>query len=589
MRKIELLSPAGNADIAMEAIRHGADAVYIGPPSHGARKAASNSLEDIRRVVDYAHIFNSRVYVTVNTIIKEDELGAVEKMIRDLYETGVDALIVQDMGILRMDLPPIALHASTQCDIRTPEKARFLQETGFSQIVLARELSVGEIKAICDAVTIPVEVFVHGALCVSYSGRCSAGFLSAGRSGNRGECPQVCRQAFTLKDANGRVLAKDKYLLSLKDFRADNHLEELVDAGVSSFKIEGRLKDAAYVKNVTAFYSKRLDSIIRGKDIVRASRGEVSYNFTPDLSKSFNRGFTDYRLSGGSDRKGIASIHTPKSLGESIDDVHSLRPGDGISFFDSKGEYSGAQVNGVNPVRTGVSALNLFPNIRLPKGVEIYRTSSIEWKKLMDSKTASRTIPVDIVLDASGVTASIESEFTVRVGHSAQGETARKEMDYRNVFEKLGGTPFRLKRFENHVPNLFFPLSALTSLRRQLVDAILSQLRTMYRFDYRRKENSGFPYISHSLDYRDNVANHLAERFYRDHGVTEIRPALEVEKCPASGVTAMTSRHCILRTLGICLKTKPDIKLPLELTSGRIRYVPRFDCSSCEMHLLTPP
>lgn len=598
-RRLELLAPAGSAEIAIEAIRHGADAVYIGPPSHGARKAVSNSLEDIKRVVDFAHIFQARVYVTVNTIIFNHELKAVENMIRDLYRIGVDALIVQDMGILRLDIPPIALHASTQCDIRTPEKARFLQEAGFSQLVLARELSVVEIKEICKSVSVPVETFIHGALCVSYSGRCGAGFAAAGRSGNRGECPQICRQAFTLTDVDGKVLARDRYLLSLKDFRADRYLDNLVEAGVSSFKIEGRLKEVGYVKNVVAYYSRQLDRIVERSEgrLERSSFGHSELTFTPRLEKSFNRGFTSYNLSGRVDPKGVASILTPKSLGEKISDVNQLRPGDGISFFDSEGEFSGVQVNGV---KSGKIIGNR--PFRLPHNAEIFRTSSIEWKKLMAGDTAKRRLRLNVEFDATGVSASDETGAFVRLPLPDSGEPARNPVDYRKVFEKLGNTPFLLYNYtqltdpspqrpldSKTISLPFFPLSDLTALRRSLVEKLLETKRMVYPYDYRKKENRDFPYPEKSLDYRDNVANRLAERFYRDHGVKKIEPALETgPRSNARGKVVMTTRHCILRELGLCKKEGHRLREPLILKSGNLRLIPIFDCASCQMHLRTP-
>ena len=587
MRRLELLSPAGNADIAIEAVKHGADAVYIGPPAHGARKSASNSLDDIKRVVEFAHIFNTKVYVTVNTIIYENELREVERMIRNLYLVGVDALIVQDMGILRMDIPPIALHASTQCDIRTVEKARFLEEVGFSQIVLARELSLRQINEICKAVSIPVETFVHGALCVSYSGRCSAGFACAGRSGNRGECPQICRQAFTLKDADGKILSKDKYLLSLKDFRTDHLLHELVEAGVSSFKIEGRLKEAGYVKNVTAAYSRKLNEIIASSEgkYQRSSYGQSEIAFEPKLDRSFNRGFTTYLLTGKPDKGGMGAIDTPKSLGEKINNPMALRPGDGISYFDDKGNYCGVLVNGI---KNGKIIGN--KPIMLPPGTELRRTSSVEWKKTMNSETGKRKLDLSLSLDAKGLTAEDESGSMVRLGHGLPEEKATKPTDYGKTFEKLGNTPFRLKEFINSVPDNFYPLSALTSLKRDVVEALLKQKRATYTFDYRRKENIDYHYPSKTLDYRDNVANSLAERFYREHGVTKIERALETWKGGnLKGKTVMTTKQCILRELGLCLKKNNKIKMPLSLESGKLKFQPEFDCKSCEMHLNSLP
>lgn len=584
MRRLELLAPAGNAEIAKEAVKHGADAIYIGPPSHGARKSASNSLEDIKRATDFAHIYDAKVYVTVNTIIYEKELREVERMIRELYHIGVDALIVQDMGILRMDIPPIALHASTQCDIRTVEKARFLEEAGFSQIVLARELSLRQIGEICKAVNIPVETFVHGALCVSYSGRCSAGYACYGRSGNRGECPQICRQAFTLRDAGGKIIARDKYLLSLKDFRTDHLLHELVEAGVSSFKIEGRLKEAGYVKNVTAAYSRRLDEIIKMSDgrYQRSSYGKSEIAFEPKLDRSFNRGFTTYMLTGTPDKEGMGAIHTPKSMGEKISDPATLKPGDGISYFDEKGNYCGVLVNGI---KNGKIIGNR--PFELPKGTELRRTSSVEWKKTMASDTGQRRLDLSMTLDATGLTAEDETGSMVRLNHGLPQEKATKPTDYRKTFEKLGNTPFKLKRFTNLVPDNFYPLSALTSLKRDVVETLMRQKKATYRFDYRRKEIIDYPYPSETLDYRDNVANSLAERFYKEHGVKKIEPALETGRKGISlrGKTVMTTKQCVLRELGLCLKYKPQIKMPLTLESGNMRFRPVFNCKDCEMNL----
>lgn len=596
MRRIELLAPSGNADIAIEAIKHGADAVYIGPPSHGARKSASNSLDDIRRAVDFAHIYGAKVYVTVNTIIYEDEIRDVEKMIRELYEAGADALIVQDMGILRMDIPPIELHASTQCDIRTPEKARFLQDAGFSQLVLARELSLPEIENICKAVEIPVETFIHGALCVSYSGRCSAGYACSGRSGNRGECPQICRLPFTLKDATGKIHAKDKYLLSLKDFRAENHLEALIKAGVSSFKIEGRLKETGYVKNVTAYYSERLNEIItrlNGKSgtplLRRSSYGTTDLKFKPILEKSFNRGFTDYRLplteeGHGSRLKNLASLNTPKSIGEKISDVNDLRAGDGISYFDKDGKFNGVLVN-------RISNGKIIGNrpFKLPQGAEIRRTSSVEWKKLMAAETSKRTLALDVTLDKTGVTATDETGAMVRLRHGLKGVKAKNPTDYRKIFEKIGNTPFRLAEFHNDEPDTFYPASALTSLKRELIEKLLEAKRTVYKFDYRRKETKESAYPETELDYRDNAANSLAKAFYREHRVKKIEPALETQgRDKARGRIVMTTRHCILRELGMCLKEGGSkLKMPLTMESGGIRLQPEFDCRNCEMNIRT--
>ncbi|MDE5974995.1 MAG: U32 family peptidase, partial [Muribaculaceae bacterium] len=462
-RSLELLAPAANATIAIEAIKHGADAVYMGATSHGARKAAANSVEDIARVVEYAHKFCAKVYVTVNTIIFEDELRAVEKLCKDLYTIGADALIVQDMALLRMDIPPIALHASTQCDIRTPEKAKFLQEAGFSQLVLARELSLKEIKAIVDAVDIPVECFIHGALCVSYSGRCHASCATTGRSANRGECSQLCRLPYSLVDAKGKTLATDKYLLSLRDFNATAQLPQLIEAGVSSFKIEGRLKELDYVKNVVAHYSKKLNAYIEnsGGDYIRSSVGETSLWFEPQPEKSFNRGFTEYFLENRRPNS-IASVRTPKSMGELIKDVKMLNNGDGISFFNNEGVYEGVNINKVENGR-------IIPGrkIAIPRNAEIHRTHDIEWLKKMKGETAVRKIGVDVEIDEKGVTALDRRGNRIRLAMEVKQEVARKPMDYVKEFRKLGNTIYSLNSYKSLLPEMtFIPLSEISRLRR---------------------------------------------------------------------------------------------------------------------------
>ncbi|MDE6382545.1 MAG: U32 family peptidase, partial [Muribaculaceae bacterium] len=464
MRQLELLAPAADRDVAVQAILHGADAVYMGGPSHGARRKAANSIDDIRATVEFAHRYRARVYVTVNTLVYENELRKVEALCRDLYLAGVDALIVQDMSLLRLDIPPITLHASTQCDTRTPEKARFLQDAGFSQIVLARELSIDETRRIADSVDVPLECFVHGALCVSYSGRCAASQVSLGRSANRGECAQMCRLPYTLRNGRGEVVEKDRYLLSLRDFNASARIEEMALAGVSSFKIEGRLKDSSYVKNVTAAYRHAIDAVIARHPgmFCRSSCGKSKIAFTPDLSKSFNRGFTEYFLDGRHPGT-MASLSTPKSMGEIIRDPRMLNNGDGISFFNASGEYEGV---GVNRVENG-RIVGSRP-FRLPKGAVIHRTLDRCWQSLMSRDTASRSIRVDITIDETGVSAADERGVKVRVALDADRSVARKPMDPRPVFAKLGGTVYRLGEFVNNLaPSTFIPASQRTALRRR--------------------------------------------------------------------------------------------------------------------------
>lgn len=605
-RSLELLAPAADAATAREAILHGADAVYIGAPAFGARKAAANSIEDIRTVAEFAHIYRAKVYATVNTILYDHELRLAEKMAWQLYRAGVDALIVQDMALLRLELPPIALHASTQCDTRTPAKAKFLEEIGMSQIVLARELTLEEIREICREVRVPIECFVHGALCVSYSGRCHASVATTGRSANRGECAQICRLPFTLRDASGRILASDKHLLSLKDFNTIDRLPQLVEAGVSSFKIEGRLKETGYVKNVTAAYSRALDAIVdaSGGTLRRSSFGRPEIGFRPQLDKSFNRGFTHYFLDERRP-KDIWQPATPKSMGEEIRDISALHRGDGISFINEKGEYEGALVNGVEHGR-------LLTNkpIRLPKGVQLRRTSDIEWQRRMQRPSAERRLAVDITLGERYLKGVDERGVMAIVAHDATPQPAKNRQDLRGQLSKLGDTEFRLRNFRltegletlsADWEGIFLPASRLADARRRLVSAMRCAAKATYRFDRRRAENPLARYPDRRLTYLDNVANRLAREFYESHGAETAEMALETksrEKIKAdkrgadTGLSVMTTRHCILREMGLCLREsgkrsrKDEPQMPLTLSSGKMRFRLGFDCVRCEMHLL---
>lgn len=591
MRSIELLAPAANAEVARQAILHGADAVYIGGPAFGARANACNSVEDIAEVCRFAHIYGVKVYVTVNTIIYDNELRRAERMISDLYKAGVDALIVQDMGILRMDIPPIALHASTQCDIRTPEKARFLQEAGFSQIVLARELTIQEIRDICRAVSIGVECFAHGALCVSYSGKCHASCAATGRSANRGECAQICRLPYSLTDSSGRRLATDRHLLSLKDFYTLDRIHEMLEAGVSSFKIEGRLKDAAYVKNIVAAYRRAIDREIDAAPQLyrRSSYGVSRIEFTPQPEKSFNRGFTHYFLDGRRPKE-IWQPTTPKSMGEEIADISRLHNGDGISFFNARGEYEGVMVNGVR----GGQIIGNRPFV-LPKGAVIHRTSDREWQQLMARPTATRRLKLDVEIAAKYVSAMDEQGNFAAIPMDAEIEPAHSDsQDIQRYFAKLGNTEYELRDFCNLLPGgSFIRASELTRLRRQLIETLRRASAAAYRYDRRRKENPDavIDYLdSKNLDFRENVANEKARRFYKDHGAHKIEAALELtgrERLKEGGVHVMTTRHCILREMGLCLKRGggEKVKMPLTLQSGRIRLRVDCDCVACEMRV----
>lgn len=592
MRTIELLAPAANKEIGKQAILHGADAVYIGASSHGARRNAANSIEDIKELVEFAHQFRAKVYVTVNTLVYDSEIETVKNLISDLYKAGVDALIVQDMGVLRMDIPPIELHASTQCDTRTPEKALFLEKVGFSQIVLARELSLDEIKDICQSVTVPVECFVHGALCVSYSGRCQASESCMGRSANRGECSQMCRLPYTLRNADGEVIMKDKYLLSLSDFNASSHLFDLMEAGVSSFKIEGRLKDVDYVKNVTAAYRFMIDNIIAANSdkYRRLSYGESIISFTPSLDKSFNRGFTTYFLEGRGSQK-MTSLHTPKSLGEKITGIADLHNGDGISYYNPvTKEYEGVRVNKVEKGR-------IIPSrkVNIPREAEIRRTFDVEWQKKLAGETAVRRISIDMEIDETGISAQDERGVRVRIPLDCNKDTAQKPFDPKPVLSKLGTTIYQLKNFTNRLNSpTFIPASALTTLRRRLVEALDSANIDSYPYHYRRKEEE-VAYISTVLDSRDNVANRLSSQFYKSHHVERIEPALEIKKPEERNGgerIVMTTRYCLRRELGCCKKNPLDnrinkkLKEPLTIVSGNNTFRLQFDCKNCEMNVI---
>ena len=602
-RPIELLAPAKNLECGIEAINHGADAVYIGAPRFGARAAAGNSIDDIKALVDYAHIYNVRIYVTVNTILHDEELPETEKMIWELYRAGVDALIIQDMGITCLNLPPIALHASTQMDNRTPEKVKFLSDIGFRQVVLARELSLEEIKKIHD--TCPetlLEVFVHGALCVSYSGQCYVSQACYGRSANRGECAQFCRLAFDLVDSNGKTIEQNKHLLSLKDMNQSDNLEALLDAGATSLKIEGRLKDVSYVKNVTAYYRQKLDSIFKyRKEYVRASAGTVKTTFTPQLDKSFSRGFTDYFLRGRN--PGIFSFSTPKSLGEEVGKVKEIRGnyftvagvksfsnGDGLCYIDDNGRLQGFRVNRVENNK-------LFPQEmpRLKPKTRLYRNFDQEFDKLMQKKSAERKIAVDICLTENnfGFTLSIndENENSVSLTLQREKEPARTPQtdNLKNQLGKLGNTPFEARDIRIDLSdNWFIPASELSELRRNAVERLLELRKINYRQEIFRLKESKSKYPVSTLTYLGNVMNNSGAEFYKNHGVLKVMPAFEKEQ-PKDAVL-MFCKHCIRYSMGWCPvhhKVRSPFREPYYLVSsdGR-RFRLEFDCKQCQMKVL---
>lgn len=601
LTNIELLSPAKNAETAIAAVQHGADAVYIGAPKFGARAAVGNSLEDIAKAVDYAHHFNSKIYSTVNTVLYDNELKEAEKMIRDLYRIGVDAIIVQDMSILRMDIPPIQLHASTQCDIRTPEKAKFLENVGFSQLVLARELTIEEIKAIRNAVSVPLEYFVHGALCVSYSGRCNASCYFKDRSANRGECSQICRLPYNVYDENGLIM-KEKHILSLKDFNLSDRLEDLLEAGVSSFKIEGRLKEVQYVKNITALYNNRLNEIckINPDKYRRSSFGTCEYCFEPNPEKSFNRGFTHYFNETRNPKQKLASIFSPKSIGEKIGTVQkcfkntitikgnaNLANGDGLVYLKND-ELFGFRANKV----TG-NSIQLLNNIQITPGTTIYRNLDKSFSDLLSKDSATRKIGISVALAKTEkglrIDGSDEIGNTCSAFYPFEAEKAKNDQtDYqKRIISKLGNTNYVLHNLDNNaVSGLFIPASILTEIRRIIIESLESSQRTNYKFAYRKEENKKAKCPYGNLIFSDNVANNLSRAFYTEHGAESIEPAMEVSKDLKNPIL-MTTRYCIRRQLDACLKEKGHNKIGkhLVLESNDIKMSVEFDCKNCQMIL----
>ena len=615
---LELLAPARDAATALAAISHGADAVYIGAPAFGARAAATNSLEDIARVVEAAHPFGVKVYVTLNTIIFDDELEEVSRLVRDLWKIGVDALIVQDMALLGLDIPPIDLHASTQTDARTTRKICNLARAGFSQIVVPREFSLDQIKEASEALAgmhlaeaVKLEVFVHGALCVSFSGDCHAGAVLSRRSANRGECPQVCRLLFTLTDGSGRPVtppdggSPTRHWLSTADLNRLDYLKELIEAGAGSFKIEGRLKSIDYVKNVTLAYSKELDTIVEasGGRLRRSSYGRVKANFAPDLSRSFNRGFTPYFLKPGFSTK-ITSWKTPKWVGRPVAKligaqgarlkvslIEPVNNGDGLGFFDSEGRFTGFRVN-----RAEGSFLYPAPGSNLPaeKGTLLYRNADSAWDTaLARNDSAARTIAVEmlvrptpdgrVALDAGDERGCRITVCSTQV-YSDKARTPQ-EGQRRGILERLGDTVYRLESLDDRCGDMFIPSKELTALRRLAVKALDDNWKIRFRRPTRRPDTlSPDALDGYVATYHDNIANREAEKFYESHGAAVGEKAVEVE-IPKGKKRVMTTRYCLRHELGCCLKKPGADRLPAELfldaPIGRLEL--RFDCKNCNM------
>ena len=598
VKKIELLSPAKDAEVGMAAIDHGADAVYIGGPSFGAREKASNGIADIERLCRHAALYDAKVYVTLNTLLYNDELERARQLAYDCWNAGVDALIVQDMQLLDLDLPPIPLHASTQCDNLTVEKVQLLENLGFSQVVLGRELSLKEIRAIREKTTVPLEFFVHGALCVSHSGQCYLSQYIGNRSANRGACAQPCRLPYDLLDAEGNVLIKNRHLLCLKDLNNSAHLEELMDAGITSFKIEGRMKDADYVKNVTAFYRQKLDEIIsRRSDLAQASRGHCQITFEVNPEKSFNRSFTDFFINGR--QKGIDSLFTPKSMGEYIGEVtwcnplrmeidtnKTLHNGDGLCFLNQDNELIGLRADVVN----GKTVSCNRPH-GAHRGAIIYRNYDLEWQKQVDASTGNRKIDINLVLAETetgyAFVASRHCEEERRSNpetatldcraplHSARNDevvsatscdkiTANNpEKATENIRKKAlqwGDTVFNPIHLELQFaePRLI-PASLIGEMKRQLVEKLTDAL----------------------------VEQHQSQRECRDvsRNVSEMEMQPVATNPDAIPEHLMTCHHCIRYANGMCSKETRQKATPLYLRNGAHTFRLEFDCRNCLMYV----
>lgn len=618
--RLELLAPARTAEIGCEAILHGADAVYIGGPLFGARQHAANSVADIARLAAFAHRYHARVYATLNTILHDAELEPARRLIHELYDAGVDALIVQDMGLLELDLPPIDLHASTQCDIRTPEKARFLAEVGFSQLVLARELSIAEVAAVRAALPedVVVEYFVHGALCVAYSGQCYISHAHTGRSANRGDCSQACRLPYTLKDAAGRVVAFEKHLLSLKDNDQSAHLGALIEAGVRSFKVEGRYKDAAYVKNITGHYRLLLDRILEARpDLAAASSGRTRLAFTPDPKKTFHRGSTDYFANGR--QADIGAFDTPAFIGPhlgtltrigadwfELESGQAMTNGDGLAYLHKRAVV-GIQANVVEA--RGDHLWRVFPNAAvaslpgLKPGLAIHRNRDHAWEQALARASAERRIGLRVVFretacgfaldlaDEDGFTATAELPLAKQPAHAA----AQADKQLRTQLDRFGNTDFRVEEATVQCTQPWFvPASLLNGLRREAVARLeAARLAGYVRPPRRQAATPPPPYPQDSLSYLANVYNQAARRFYERHGVRFIAAAYEAHEEPGE-VSLMITRHCLRHAFSLCPKQAKGVTgvqgqvraEPMQLVHGDEKLTLRFDCRACEMHVI---
>jgi len=605
-KKIEILSPAKNLVQGMAAINAGADAVYIGAPQFGARSNATNSVEDIAELVTYAHLFKAQVFVVINTILYDNELADCKKLIYQLYAIGVDALIVQDMALMEMDLPPIVIHASTQANNRDPKHVKFLKDAGMKRVVLARELNLDQIKDISKATDVELEFFVSGALCVSFSGNCYMSVANGERSANRGSCAQNCRLPYNLIDGTGKTLIANSHLLSIKDLDLSEQLPNLIEAGISSFKIEGRLKDIVYVKNNTSYLRKKLDTFLENNETYqKASSGKTHYNFEAEMDRSFNRGYTDYFVNKRGEK--IGSWDSPKSQGQLIgrlmetkengyviENYDKLNNGDGLCFINENAEQDGVQIN---IIINNIVVPNTFKTIK--PGTLIYRNSDAAFNKLVEREdSAVRKISVELKFtetnDGFQLAAIDEDGHESMSSFQSEKEIAKNEEstvpNIKKNLSKTGSTPFIVDEIEiKFTKNWFLPISKINEIRR----VVLDQLIDIRVNEYKRKEfqitKTDHPYPVSKLDFTYNVSNQLSRAFYKRHGVTEIEKAFELQWDPGKS-RVMTTKYCVKYELGKCARFQKatmgeKVVEPLILKHGENEYKLKFNCKPCEMEI----
>lgn len=605
-KKIEILAPAKNLAQGIAAINAGADAVYIGAPQFGARSNATNSVEDIAELVEYAHLFKAQVFVVVNTILYDHELEDCKNLIHELYHIGVDALIVQDMAVLEMDLPPIVIHASTQANNRDPKHVKFLADAGMKRVVLARELNLDQIKEIHEATDVELEFFVSGALCVSFSGNCYMSIANGERSANRGSCAQNCRLPYNLIDGTGKMLISSSHLLSIKDLDLSDQLPNLIEAGITSFKIEGRLKDVVYVKNNVSYLRKKLDSFLEGNDkYTKASSGRTIYNFDAELDRSFNRGYTDYFVN---KRKAkIGSWESPKSQGQLIGKVleckangyvienyEKLNNGDGLYFINEEGLPDGMQIN---IIINDIVVPNTYKDIK--PGTVIYRNSDAEFNRLVErDDSAIRKIGVKLffketdygfelnAIDEDGHTSSSEIEANKELAKSEDSVIP----NIKKNLAKSGNTPFAIDDIEiEFSKNWFLPISKINEVRRVVLEQLMDKRISEYKREEFQITKTDHPYPVKQLDFTYNVSNHMARAFYKRHGVTEIEKAFELQWDPGKS-RVMTTKYCVKYELGKCARFQREtmgekVVEPLVLKHGEVEYKLKFNCKPCEMEI----